>query len=330
MKLLKTTSLLFLLGFSTSYAFTVNAGSDRKTLVRSSPNYYMLDPFGSTNLTSPYSEAWTYTLNGTQQTVTASGTFPTNTVGTVQMTYTVTDSSGISVSDTMNIEVFPIPTTLHTNLVAHYPFDGNVQDMQPNAYHGISFGNLVYSGLPLANPNSYKATNRYIEFDGINDYVKLAQANSLLENQTDFTISYWILPLQSQKTSFLSKRAVCTTGRAFDMRGQGAINFESTEAQNRGGTKVVIPQEKWSLVTVTKQGNNYSHYINGEIKAVTTLQGLSFTDGDLSFSNSPCIGVDGTTRSNGGLDDFRIYDRVLNTLELNQLYLDTHPDPSMN
>jgi hypothetical protein len=36
----------------------------------------------------------------------------------------------------------------------------------------------------------------------------------------------------------------------------------------------------------------------------------------LGLSNSPCIGADGTVMLEGGIDDLRIYDRVLTDFEI--------------
>jgi len=40
----------------------------------------------------------------------------------------------------------------------------------------------------------------------------------------------------------------------------------------------------------------------------------------LSFANSPCVGTDGVRRFKGILDELRVYNRALTTVEVRLLY----------
>ena len=107
------------------------------------------------------------------------------------------------------------------------------------------------------------------------------------------------------------------------MRGRASINFENTNGPSSHSIRTAMETENWKLITVVKNNNRHTIYENGIKKDSRKMQTATYSFGDLAFSNSPCIGVDGTNRYLGFLDDLRIYNRALTLTEIQQLYLAT-------
>ena len=66
-------------------------------------------------------------------------------------------------------------------LIAYYPFDGNANDLQ-HENNGIEFGGISYV-------NGIK--NLAIQFDGIDDYIRINESDNLSFNSDSFSISFW-------------------------------------------------------------------------------------------------------------------------------------------
>jgi len=206
------------------------------------------------------------------------------------------------------------PITIPTNgLVAHYPLNGNMIDVVGG------FNGSKYGSTPIG------ATNA--TFNGRDDYMEFLMANPLIENKSSFSITYWILrDRNSQRVnSFLSKRNQCGMEESFDMRGRNTINFENLSPNNHQSIKANLV-DRWQLITFVKDGNNYKIYRDYYEEDSGTFSNASFTDGDLSFSNSPCItSQDGTSRFKGKMDEILIYDRPLNRLDIRLIFTATNP-----
>lgn len=72
--------------------------------------------------------------------------------------------------------------SLSDGLMAHYPFDGNANDISGNNNHGIEFGNLVYKPGVIGLAAS---------FDGETSYIRVPHDSSLNAHD-QITISFWI------------------------------------------------------------------------------------------------------------------------------------------
>ena len=60
-----------------------------------------------------------------------------------------------------------------TNLVAHYNFDGNTNDISSNSNHGIQSGGLTFTTDASGTPNAAA------KFDGIDDFMTIAASSSM-------------------------------------------------------------------------------------------------------------------------------------------------------
>lgn len=79
-----------------------------------------------------------------------------------------------------------ITGSLNNGLVAYYPFCGNADDLSNNGNHG------VVNGASLTSDRFGKPNSAYI-FDGINDFIEIANSTSLSQSNTNgLTLSCWI------------------------------------------------------------------------------------------------------------------------------------------
>ncbi|MBL7909874.1 MAG: gliding motility-associated C-terminal domain-containing protein [Bacteroidia bacterium] len=215
-----------------------------------------------------------------------------------------------------------------SGLVGHYAFDGgNAFDSTASAFHGT-----------LSNPiqSICGKKGNALQFNGINNSIIFNNAINGIFNTADFSISVWyrVPPATSQLMGFITKRtpgAGCLPVNAFDIRvsssvvgvEMGTLGFDySTVGQS-------LPNSCWTHLTVVRQGNTLTSYYNGVLDSQASTAGVANLvnpNCTLTISGGGCLGVDGTTFYNGAIDELRIYNRALNTSEIN--YLATMYDPT--
>ncbi|MBP9813902.1 LamG domain-containing protein [Candidatus Woesebacteria bacterium] len=167
------------------------------------------------------------------------------------------------------------------------------------------------------------------DLDGSDDYVLVADSNSL-DVTTNFTISAWINAdtITSGEYMIVSKDGVGTdTTDAFNFYAQagGRICYETN---NRGGSvcssSSSIAAGSWYHVAVV-----FNDSEPGATKAKLFVNGVQkgyhdadITQAPIALSTNLLIGRQGNSGSlfDGKIDDVRIYNRSLSSIEVNQLY----------
>lgn len=76
-------------------------------------------------------------------------------------------------------------SNIDSGLVAHYPFDGNAQDVSGNSNHGIVVGASLST-------DRFGNTDRAYSFDGVDDYIEYIP-NKDFQPTLPITISAWVL-----------------------------------------------------------------------------------------------------------------------------------------
>lgn len=145
----------------------------------------------------------------------------------------------------------------------------------------------------------------------------------------DFTIAFWIRnPAQKASLEVMSKRAICSFGSQFDIRGgSGDVGssmsieaYSNTVGANRlviGATEML--DDKWHHIVFRRQGTTAVAARDGIVIASTTTTAPTNISNNalLKFAGGPCVGTaDGTIRFTGLLDDIRFYNRFLTDQEL--------------
>jgi len=204
-------------------------------------------------------------------------------------------------------------TVVDETLLAHYAFEGNLNDNSSYGRHLTEVGTITYSGTTFQNNISGQAA----WFDG-DVYAYTEDINSDLIGLTDnFTISFWILPDLSnanfdQWHSVMSS-GDSTTGFRFQ------IDHDGNEKLRAFGYLSVDIEAEWMHFTYTKNTDGTDNqkirvYKNAELK--TYLYPMQVLWDKLKI---------GMNRNGGGgwygyIDDVRIYNKTLTVDEIEELY----------
>ncbi|HPS31120.1 MAG TPA: hypothetical protein PLZ43_12750, partial [bacterium] len=196
-------------------------------------------------------------------------------------------------------------------MIVNYLFDegsGTVAtDSTSNSYNGTISGALWYS------------LGRYgkaLYFDGINDYVQVAD-NNLLE-PADISVSLWVNPSvwTGSHRGLVTKRASSANGFFIFYLSGGSLNWDWGGAGYRWSTGYLPPLNTWTHLVFTRDSSGRKLYVNGSLQASTSIAG----DSTLVPSTANLrIGYDSSANQypyNGYVDDVRIYNRALTAAEI--------------
>lgn len=272
---------------------------------------------------NPTIELSTKTVDGT-----GIGSFTSSITGILSnTTYYVrayaTNSVGTSYGLTF---IFTTPIDITTGLVAYYPFNGNVNDESGNGNNGIIQGSVLLTSDRLGN------LNKAYSFPGnANSFINCGN-NSSLQIEGALTLSAWIYMdggslnpriLQYAGSGSSGGYAAFVDGTSNSSRILHATNYND----DRSGTGFCcgstqgfsIPALSWQHFVYTSSSTGLAKmYINGIL--VGEYQGVPVNN--INYSNSLNIGKlpNGNDAWGGKLDEIRIYNRVLNTAEINYLF----------
>jgi hypothetical protein len=199
-------------------------------------------------------------------------------------------------------------------LQLHVRFENNVNDNSPNSFNGQASGDLQYTAGVIG---------QAAIFDGVDDQVLFPAFPDDLISDNNFSVTYWFNIPSGSLRSVLGKREICGTAPFFDIRMQSnrSMGFELSDSNSFLVVSSPATTETWHHVAFTRVGTDLRAFLDGEPVA----QAVAPTSFDISntailgLSNSPCIGSDGTQMLAGGLDDLRIYDRLLTDEEIHSL-----------
>ncbi len=208
---------------------------------------------------------------------------------------------------------------LSNGLVAHWTFDGNLQDSAGN-HHGTNNGATLTVDR-CGRPDRAYAFNGQGQYISVNDDPALRPAN--------ITFSVWIR--KGTTGQVLSKHLWANSQR--EMYAIHAVGGSVQLAIKRNSNGGVIPNQGWYRINLNFSSNSWDHFVgtwDGQILR-------SYLNGQLATTNTnvPAGGIDnipggpiefGRWRNGnsnyllGALDEFRIYDRALSAQEVLALY----------
>jgi len=233
--------------------------------------------------------------------------------------------------------VIPSPTPT-TGLVAYYPFNGNANDLSGNGFNGTFFGS------PTLTSDRNSSANSAYSFDGVDDWIETStEIDQLLEN--GFTFSAWIyLEQLNQNTHTIfsnyngnSPTGNCNTriGFHFRVNGNGALRifyaWDGNDRFGRDSDAGRIQLNTWYHVIATWDGNisttGFKLYLNAvRVDKNDYSEGFFNCGGFLESLDPIRIGINecGSTQGPchpfaGKIDDIRIYERILNEIEIDAL-----------
>ena len=209
------------------------------------------------------------------------------------------------------------------NLVAYYPFNTNSNDESGNLNHGVVNGAVLTTDR-FGNPNSA------YEFDGIDDFILVANSASLNVFNSNLTITMWLYndnPSLSDTSYKGVSKGGWNTGVGYELLysnywNSGTLHFTTGSSGNNVYSFNNFSNQ-WVMLTGVYDNatSTKKMYING-VEQSTTVQGV---DNLTSSSHDLYIGRRHPSNSYSGfvkgkMDDIRIYNVALSATEILNLY----------
>ena len=209
----------------------------------------------------------------------------------------------------------PVVAAIGAELRAWLPFDETTGALAADA-SGLGRTATLVNGPVWAAGNVGNA----IDLDGSDDHVSLPAG--IVSGLNDFTIAAWINPEVHGNWARLFDFGTGTDNYMFLAPTNGtqmrfAIRTPSVGEQQLSAAP--LPTGVWSHVAVTLSGNTATLYLNGT--AVATNTAVTLRPANLGVTTNNWLGRAqfADPYLNGKIDDFRIYNRALNTTELARL-----------
>jgi hypothetical protein len=221
---------------------------------------------------------------------------------------------------------------LTNGLMTYYPFNGNADDATGNGHDGTVMGATLATNR-FGQPQSAYA------FDGTSSVIVVTNSNDL-QPLGDFSVSLWAqIPVVPDNTflMLLAKHGnrANDSGWVIDTASQQfPLTFQAAPLFNGNSPQVSIPTNAWFQATFTYQisSQTCNFYING-VLADSRVQNYNTNSDPNPFT----VGAESASFTTSGydfyfkgmLDDIRIYNRVLSSNEVAQLYaIESIPPPS--
>lgn len=205
-----------------------------------------------------------------------------------------------------------------SGLVAHYPLNGNAQDVANNN-HGT-----IYGATPTAGRQNF--SGQAYRFNGTTDYIEIQDDASLDVDQV--TMAVWIkreggCPSEDDSCMIFNKE------HSYELAIRNGNTLQwAIWRPNIGwawyNTGITIPQDRWTHVALTFDGHNVKAYVNNQLGYTLPY------DGTIAHSNLFArIGGRGGSGNgthstfNGAIDEVCIYNRALTNAEINEVFSGT-------
>lgn len=164
-----------------------------------------------------------------------------------------------------------------------------------------------------------------VAFDGVDDYVQIADSNEL-DLSGNMTISSWVYQEVVDQTQVVSKGGTGSVGGVenyllqtwSDQRVYFSV-YDGTQNQVNSGADDLYPLGEWFHIVGRYDGSTIKVYLNGEEVGSGNYSGTPTTNSGPLYigrgeAGAPKVYLDGNT------DDIRIYNRALTASEIERLY----------
>jgi gliding motility-associated-like protein len=251
---------------------------------------------------------------------------------TTDQQYIVTITNGAcSITDTVMVyvsqnccDICSDVVPLNTGLLGCYQLSGNADDLSGNANNGTA------NTLSYVN-DRFNKTAKAGTFNGSTSKVDISYTAF---KQNEFTYSAWV----NATTQPSSGNYYCvlslgnsTTDQAILIGNNSALSHVGfgLPSYNSDLTSVATPYtgtlpilNKWYHIVMTRSATQVSLYIDGAFVSSASTNGKTASYGSSNFEAN--IGKRAGTNAqmfNGKIDDVRIYNRALSSLEIQELYV---------
>jgi uncharacterized delta-60 repeat protein len=210
---------------------------------------------------------------------------------------------------------------LESDLVAHYTFEGNTNDITGNDLNGSVNGLVDF-------PDGRHANTQTAHFDEQGEYIFIPD-NPLFRLENKLTISAWVNNQNSAINYVFSKVYNSETGpyTSFGINAHGNATGNdprfvfSLNTLNTGETFLNDTDQynynEWYHVVGTYDGAFMRLYVNGELKAEEPkVNNIDYNTESIIIGDNPLS----TDVYQGNIDDVRLYSRALSSDEIKALY----------
>ncbi len=222
--------------------------------------------------------------------------------------------------------------SLSSGLMAHYPFNGNFNDVSGQGNHGTSMNGASFGADQWGYPNSAAF------FDGINDWVSVLAAASLTQGQR-FSMAFRFRTSSTAFQVMFSKSNYSGASSPHNLQYQVGVNggsmlasngvFFSTNHNAVCTTGVIadnfaigdVPNlNQWYCVVLTFDKGVKKVYMDGNLVSTVTVSGTA-NNGSMDSCNGGTFRMgtwwqNDTKYFSGALDEVRIWNRALNAEEI--------------
>ena len=225
-----------------------------------------------------------------------------------------------------------LPVNLSDGLVAHYEFDGNANDSSGNGYNGEVIG------ATLTSDRFGKANGAY-HIAADSSYDRISIPAETVNGLEDFTISSWV-KFDAENANHTTILSVANSQDDNELY-VGYYAVESlwliivSGSWERFYGANEFPIDQWIHVTYTRQESKASIYLNGAFVDIITVGDYALGAGIGGviigqYQDSVGGAFDNTQPLNGDIDSLHIYNRALNSAEVQALYeLDNNLDEGL-
>lgn len=216
--------------------------------------------------------------------------------------------------------------------IAHFTFNGNLNDSSSLGIHGGTWGNGTNTSLnPKYDTGIIGQAVRFIALQKQN--ITINNPQNMLNLSQNFTITFWtkLAPQTSDGYAaiFSKGNSIDDLGFEFWIRdeipaNEGDANF-LTYLSPAGGatitsnTKYLASAYRPIFYAVTRNSTNITLYINGTFDELSNTYGLNIKSTDKPFiiGNTEVLSNYGM---NGWIDDFRIFNETLDAAQIAAIY----------
>lgn len=164
-------------------------------------------------------------------------------------------------------------------------------------------------------------------FDGVNDYIALAQRAIVSATAAEFSVSLWCYKLSSSgRTAFYHGAAygefIVGIGVGFIPSGHVGFAVDLVSYSWKPLSAGVCPLNQWfHLVGVYRRGGVCEVYLNGTLANSLSVPFDALNNTVPYYSSIGSYGTGISSFWDGSVDDVRVYNRALSSSEIRDLYL---------
>jgi hypothetical protein len=198
-------------------------------------------------------------------------------------------------------------------LVAYYPFNGNANDESGNGNNGTVYGATLTTDRGGNENSAYS-------FNGLSDYIQTTQLNPIDTTYINqISLSVWFNCTTAEGDFHKILESSCSLNNDFI-----CLLNNDVWAGLQGIYSSIGPYEngQWHHIVYLFDGTNTKLYVNGNLEVTNSAPG------NFQYPPPLWIGVDGFNNIqhfNGKIDDIRIYNRALDSLEIQNLFNEIVP-----